>query len=157
MGSFGGCQTQIWLSFNSFLNGFLKRGKSRSCVVVFLCVCGLCCLFFAIVISFITCNTNCSMYHVRMRNTSKLHHGPFAGTASQSRSWWVLCALWPWPFRSLLECLHPPLWHSHSALPECWCSKACFYSTFLLKLKKKVTDERRPGGSRCWFTIFILL
>lgn len=38
------------------------------------------------------------MYHVRMKNTSKLHHGLFAGAARQSHSWWVLCALWPGPF-----------------------------------------------------------
>lgn len=51
-----------------------------------------CCLFLAMVISFVM-YTNFSMYHVRMKNTSKLHQGLFAGAASQSRSWWVFCAL----------------------------------------------------------------
>ena len=106
--------------------------------------------------SFIICEGNFSMHPMRMKDVSNLHHGLVASASTGRFS--VLCGLGP----SL------PSWHVsvlHSICPSLcltlwghWCSRACFYfSIFLLKLRKKLTHEGEPGGSRCWITVFILL
>lgn len=126
----------ISLSFVSFLNGFVKEGRSQWSFFL----CADCHLFSATTISFIVCKTDFSMYCVTMKNISNLHHGLVVGATSQSCSWWVFCALWPWPFPSHLACLHLSLSGTHHTL-SVLISRACFISTLLLKLRKKVTGE----------------
>ncbi|CAK6448414.1 unnamed protein product [Pipistrellus nathusii] len=96
---------------------------------------GLYCLFLAMVISFVM-YTNFSMYHVRMKNTSKLHHGLFAGAASQSRSWWVFCALaLAFPF--------PPVMSSSFtvALTVCTLRVLMFQGLLLFNISTEIEKE----------------
>ena len=117
-------------------------------------------LFTATTISFIMCkykflHGSCKNKTFQIGTTDWLQVPPVKASPCGLS---VLCGLGP----SL------PSWHVsvlHSICPSLcltlwghWCSRACFYfSIFLLKLRKKLTHEGEPGGSRCWITVFILL
>lgn len=115
-------------------------------------MCTLSRLFTAIAVSFIVCHTNLPINRV-----SKEHftctRGLAAGAASQSgfRGFPVLCGL----------DLSLPSWHV--SIPHCLARtqrvlmlQGLLFS-YISSEVEKVTDERRSGGSRCSFTIFILL
>lgn len=94
-----------WLGFPltvSFSNGF-SEGRQIAVVIFFMC--RLCYLFSATTISFIICNTNFSMYRVRMKAISDLHHW-LLGRCCQSKPHLVgfLCSV-AWALPSFLACL----------------------------------------------------